>query len=463
MLKKVPGFRTGEKWKKIVSLIGHVFMLLLIISSFSGITAGDKLINGVRMMFFVLIPYVLFTNFGNIRERIPFLKKEGRTIGKIIMGTVVWSFVFLLSFTAVFTATEGLLSPQQKAIELVKKQQREIESRLKKEAKEQEEAEKLAKKEEERKAKEEAELQEKISMAVTDSKGDEAKLEEKLVEVIGEEITVSEEETETAAVIELDTPETNKPELKATISAAIQEAKGDLTVLQEKLKNSFTKEPEDPNTQQEIEIEQAINESQNDDNMLKGKLLEVLKNRKEDSVALKQRIDHMVDDAKGDYTALKGNLAEKLQGRKDEKEMKAMAERARKEAEQQAEVEANSPEAKKAQYQYVDYSELIRLPQNYKGNKLVNYGTILTTNSLGKNIISVVEVAPGSLVIVAVPAANLEMNIAPNDYIAFYGKFKGVTSSVSKYDLNSIFSYDTYYYKQAMPYYDAQYVDILGW
>ena len=74
----------------------------------------------------------------------------------------------------------------------MKKQQREIDSRLKKEAEEREEAEKLAKKEAERKEKEEAELQEKIAMAVTDSKGDEAKLEEKLVEVIGEETTVSE-------------------------------------------------------------------------------------------------------------------------------------------------------------------------------------------------------------------------------------------------------------------------------
>ena len=172
----------------------------------------------------------------------------------------------------------------------------------------------------------------------------------------------------------------------------------------------------------------------------------------------------MVDDTKGDYASLKENLAEKLQERKDEKEMKAIAEEARKEAEnRQAEIEANSPEVKKAQYQYVDYSELIRLPQNYKGNKLVNYGTILTTDSLGKNIISVVQVAPDSLVIVAVPAANLEMNITPNDYIAFYGKFKGVSSSVSKFDLSTILSYDSLYYNQAMPYYDAQYVDILGW
>ena len=213
--------------------------------------------------------------------------------------------------------------------------------------------------------------------------------------------------------------------------------------MQERLKQSFTKEPEDPNVQQEIEIEQAINESQNDDNMLKDKLLEVLKNRKEDSVALKQRINQMVDDTKGDYASLKENLAEKLQERKDEKEMKAIAEEARKEVEQQAEIEANSPEVKKAQYQYVDYSELIRLPQNYKGNKLVNYGTILTTDMLGKNIISVVQVAPGSLVIVAVPAANLEMNITPNDYIAFYGRFKGVSSSVSKFDLSTILSYDS--------------------
>jgi hypothetical protein len=101
-------------------------------------------------------------------------------------------------------------------------------------------------------------------MAFTDSKGDEAKLEGKLVEVIEEETTAGKREPETAAV-ELDTSETNKSQLKAAISATIQEAKGDLTVLQEKLKNSFKKEPEDPYALQEIEIEQAINESQKED------------------------------------------------------------------------------------------------------------------------------------------------------------------------------------------------------
>ncbi|MDZ5472208.1 hypothetical protein SM124_10650 [Bacillus sp. 31A1R] len=462
MLKKIPGFRTGAKWKMIVSLVGHLLIMLLIISSFNGVTVGDKLINGARMLIFMIIPYMLLTNFGNIRERIPLLKKEGRTIGKIIMGTAIWSLVILLSFTAVFGATEGLLSPQQKAIELVKKQQREIEARLKKEAKEREEAQKLAQREAERKAKKEAELQEKIAMAVDNSKGNATKLEEKLVEVIDEETATDIEETETSAV-ETNTTETDKSELKAAISSAIQEAKGDLAVLQEKLKSSLTKEPEKPKSKQELEIEQAINESQNDDNSLKDKLLEVLIERKEDSVDLKQRIDLMVEESKGDYAALKEKLKEKIQARKDEKAIEAMVEDARKEAEQQAEIEANSPEAKKAQYQYVDYSELTRLPQNYEGMELVNYGTILTTDSLGKNIISVVEVAPGSLIIMAVPKANLEMNVIPNDYIAFYGKFNGVSSSVLKFDLTSIFSYDTIYYQEAMPYYDVQYVDILSW
>jgi hypothetical protein len=133
------GFRTGKKWKKIVSLVGHALILLLIVSSFSGITAGDKFINGARMMFFMIIPYVLLTNVGNIRRRIPFFKKKGRTIGKVIIGTVVWSLMFLLSFMVIFAATESFLSPQQKALEFVKNQQREIESRLKKEAKEREE------------------------------------------------------------------------------------------------------------------------------------------------------------------------------------------------------------------------------------------------------------------------------------------------------------------------------------
>ena len=153
MLKKVPGFRTGKKWKKIVSLIGHVLMLLLIISSFSGVTAGDKLINGVRMMFFVLIPYVLLTNFGNIRGRIPLFKKRRQNDKKNNHGNgrlVICVFIIVYGS---FAATEGLLSPRQKAIELVKKQQREIDSRLKKEAEEREEAEKLAKKEAESKRK----------------------------------------------------------------------------------------------------------------------------------------------------------------------------------------------------------------------------------------------------------------------------------------------------------------------
>jgi hypothetical protein len=463
MLQKVPGFRTGKKWKKILSSILHIFILLFLVSSFSGVTAGDKMINGARMVFFVIILYVFITNIGNIRGRIPFFKKERRTIVKIILGTVIYSLVLLLSFTTVFAATEGLLSPQQKAAELVKKQQREIESRLKQESKVREEAEEQTKKEAEKKAKEEAELQQKIADAVNDSKGDEANLEGKIVEVMVEtkEEPTDQGKTETDASKSTIT-ETKKQELKASVSKAIQEAKGDLTILQEKLKDSFKKEkgPKDKSVEEEVEIEKAIEESKNDKNVLKEKLAEILKNRKEDSSVLKQRIDKMVEDTKGDFGSIKEKLGKVLQERKD---AKAMAEEARKSAKQQAENEANSPEAKKAQYNYLEYSQLVRKPQDYKGEKLVNYGTIITTYVLGKSVISVVEVAPGALVIVAIPTSDLDMNITTNDYIAFYGKFKGVTSSVSKYDLASIFSYDTIDFTLAMPYYDAQYVDILGW
>jgi len=59
------------------------------------------------------------------------------------------------------------------------------------------------------------------------------------------------------------------------------------------------------------------------------------------------------------------------------------------------------------------------------------------------------------------------MNVMENDYVTFYGQYKGVTSQTTQWNpglmLIGVFSETSLYYNQAMPYVKAKYVDILAW
>ena len=53
------------------SVIIHILLVFIIVKAFNGVTVFDKIINGSRMIVFLVIPYVILTNLCNIRERLP--------------------------------------------------------------------------------------------------------------------------------------------------------------------------------------------------------------------------------------------------------------------------------------------------------------------------------------------------------------------------------------------------------
>ncbi len=163
----VPGFRTGRLWKKIIASLTYPVLIFAIIASIIGsndpsVSSMDNSISRWEsvavIIFFIVIPFVLITNTGKVRSKLPLFKN-----GNILKKTIAWiiSFIFLfIGFGVLNSFLSNLHSPEYIAM-----QQKIREERAKKDAEEKakKNAEKLAlqeekaKKEAEAKAKKEAE------------------------------------------------------------------------------------------------------------------------------------------------------------------------------------------------------------------------------------------------------------------------------------------------------------------
>lgn len=109
-LSKIPGFRTGKWWKKSVAVVGYLFYIVLIQALPPGVKASDYLVNIIQVTIVAGIPYILITNVGNIKDKLPLLnrKKPTSTVLGIILICICAGISILI--------LDNFISPEYKDI-----------------------------------------------------------------------------------------------------------------------------------------------------------------------------------------------------------------------------------------------------------------------------------------------------------------------------------------------------------
>ena len=129
ILGKIPGFRTGRKWKMIIAVFVY-WMFIIILLDFKGVTISDKFVNLLQTLIMLGIPFALITNLGNVRNKLPMFKKK--TIGSTALGIFVTLIIMGMSFSMV----NAMKSPEQKQLDSIASQEAAAKSELELEAKE---------------------------------------------------------------------------------------------------------------------------------------------------------------------------------------------------------------------------------------------------------------------------------------------------------------------------------------
>lgn len=128
IIKKIPGFRTGKKYKMILAIIIYLFAILMV-STTSGATLRDKLIYILDLFLFLGVPFILITNVGNIRRKLPIFNKK--SIRFNIIGSVIVFVIIIISVTLI----NNFKSPEQKHLDILSQKQRDNETKAEAEAK----------------------------------------------------------------------------------------------------------------------------------------------------------------------------------------------------------------------------------------------------------------------------------------------------------------------------------------
>jgi len=136
-LKYVPGFRTNKKWKKIVAIIGYLLMILVLFVS-TGVTFGDKVLTLIERVLLISVPFVLITNLGGVRNKLPLYKSKKKS--KTIIGTIL-TFTIISIIIAILP---NLYSPQFKQEQLVTAAKEKADTKAKVDAKDAADAKLLA-------------------------------------------------------------------------------------------------------------------------------------------------------------------------------------------------------------------------------------------------------------------------------------------------------------------------------
>ncbi|MBU3182594.1 hypothetical protein [Clostridium psychrophilum] len=125
IIKKIPGFRTGKKYKMIIAIIIYIFASLVTLAVVDyGATLGDKFIYIIECFLFFGIPFILVTNVGNVRRKLPIFNKQ--SIKFNILGSVIVFVIILVSFNQI----ENLKSPEQKHLDILATQQKDNEAKV---------------------------------------------------------------------------------------------------------------------------------------------------------------------------------------------------------------------------------------------------------------------------------------------------------------------------------------------
>lgn len=204
----IPGFRSGRLWKKIIAIIGYIiltfyFISLVLSNQDANVSSNDNIIStwdSIAMIIFILIiPFCLITNFGNIRSKLPLFKNPN--VGIKIVAWIVSIIIIFLGWIITFSILDNLHSPEYKALQQQIRKEQSIQEAQEKANKEAERKVKLAKEAEEKakkaeeiekKKKEETEKQAMLAAGEESAKEAEEKSELAMTE---EEKSYSEEQT----------------------------------------------------------------------------------------------------------------------------------------------------------------------------------------------------------------------------------------------------------------------------
>jgi len=104
---KIPGFRTGSTWKRIIAIIMYLFLMITMLG-ITGVTLFDKVLAIFEWLMLIGIPYVLITNVGSARNKLPLFNKK--TVMFNILGIFIVSVIIITSLVGL----ESLKSPEQK-------------------------------------------------------------------------------------------------------------------------------------------------------------------------------------------------------------------------------------------------------------------------------------------------------------------------------------------------------------
>ena len=136
-LTHVPGFRTNKRWKKIVAIIGYFFMIITLFTS-TGVTVGDKILTLLQSVLLIYVPFILITNVGNVRNKLPLYKskKKNRTIVGVSLTVIIVSTIIAI--------LPQLYSPQYKHEQLIAAAKEKADAKIKTDAKNIDDAKLLA-------------------------------------------------------------------------------------------------------------------------------------------------------------------------------------------------------------------------------------------------------------------------------------------------------------------------------
>lgn len=91
----IPGFRTGKIWKKVVAVIGYLCMAFLLWAILS--VEDNKIGNFLSLASITIFPFVILTNVGGIRDKLPLFRKHKLVMN--ILGVMATVFASLVLFT----------------------------------------------------------------------------------------------------------------------------------------------------------------------------------------------------------------------------------------------------------------------------------------------------------------------------------------------------------------------------
>ncbi|NFV11529.1 serine/threonine protein kinase [Clostridium sporogenes] len=94
--KVIPGFRSGHTWKRIIACLWYSILITALF-----IYTGNSFLEDLDMVLFMLSLTCLYTNFLNIRNRLPLLKKQ-EIIFKIL-GYVLYTFILVMVFGGILS------------------------------------------------------------------------------------------------------------------------------------------------------------------------------------------------------------------------------------------------------------------------------------------------------------------------------------------------------------------------